>query len=450
MEKLKNNRKIIAIIGILLLAIIGLVLYFSSFNNAEKENDKETDKIGDVSENNKEDEKEELNVPEAPATNTENLVDTMKKVEVSKMDNDKIEFTQEVKVEEGEKIAVWVYSTPKFLGYFEVIVKNGVKMIEGLAEALSNITVEKGNHNIALVTENGKEVGYIDVYIEDDGKITEKEEEKEYIVTFDSNGGTNVSSKKVKENEKVSKPTNPTRNGYTFKEWSLNGKKYDFNKEVTSDITLKAVWKQNKVEEKPKEEEKKPVVTTKEEVVNEVVKFKITNEDEVNMKKGTTKIVQEGSDGTKEITYKVTYEDDKEVSRTKISEKVTKEAVNKIVKVGMSDFNINTDKKQGSMGGLMCTKDQTIITKEGLTYCNDFLEDLKEFMSVNINGIDYVYSIDNKKVTPIKLINEGNDTVFCATYNGTLYYFDGRMGEGEPLPLTKELCNNYNLSCGEW
>ncbi len=61
-------------------------------------------------------------------------------------------------------------------------------------------------------------------------------------VTFDSNGGSAVASAKVVTGSAVAKPADPTRSGYTFKEWQLNGAAYDFSKAVTSDITLKAAW----------------------------------------------------------------------------------------------------------------------------------------------------------------------------------------------------------------
>ena len=68
---------------------------------------------------------------------------------------------------------------------------------------------------------------------------------KQYTVTFDSQGGSKIASQTVNENDKAKQPVNPTREGYTFVEWQLNNKKYDFNSEVTGDITLKAVWNQN-------------------------------------------------------------------------------------------------------------------------------------------------------------------------------------------------------------
>lgn len=48
------------------------------------------------------------------------------------------------------------------------------------------------------------------------------------------------------------------------------------------------------------------------------------------------KVVQQGEDGIKEITYKVKYQNDEEIEKIKISEKVVKESVNKIVQVQMN------------------------------------------------------------------------------------------------------------------
>lgn len=57
---------------------------------------------------------------------------------------------------------------------------------------------------------------------------------------------------------------------------------------------------------------------------------------EVSVKKGdktTSTVIQKGKNGLKEITYKVKYENDVEIEKTKISEKVVKKPKNKIVRV---------------------------------------------------------------------------------------------------------------------
>ena len=69
------------------------------------------------------------------------------------------------------------------------------------------------------------------------------EEVSTYTVKFDSDGGSKVDTQEVEVDGKVTKPTSPTKTDYEFVEWQLNGKTYDFNKKVTSDMTLKAKWK---------------------------------------------------------------------------------------------------------------------------------------------------------------------------------------------------------------
>ena len=63
-----------------------------------------------------------------------------------------------------------------------------------------------------------------------------------YTVTFDSNGGSDVSSKRVIEGGKVTEPDDPVREGYTFIGWFIDGTEYDFSSVVRSNITLVAQW----------------------------------------------------------------------------------------------------------------------------------------------------------------------------------------------------------------
>lgn len=70
-----------------------------------------------------------------------------------------------------------------------------------------------------------------------------------YTVTFDSNGGSSVSSQSITSGGKASQPTNPTRSGYTFEGWYLNSNLYNFNNSVTGNITLVAKWQAIVVED---------------------------------------------------------------------------------------------------------------------------------------------------------------------------------------------------------
>ena len=71
---------------------------------------------------------------------------------------------------------------------------------------------------------------------------------KKRTVVFDSCGGTAVETVTVKNKGTVQKPADPTREGYTFEYWTLDGGKFDFSTKITKDITLVAVWKEISVE----------------------------------------------------------------------------------------------------------------------------------------------------------------------------------------------------------
>ncbi|MCL2492331.1 MAG: InlB B-repeat-containing protein, partial [Coriobacteriia bacterium] len=65
-----------------------------------------------------------------------------------------------------------------------------------------------------------------------------------YPVDFDSNGGSKVPGQKIKYGEKIVKPKDPTRPGYTFDGWyTEDGKLYDFDSPVTGPVKLIAHWK---------------------------------------------------------------------------------------------------------------------------------------------------------------------------------------------------------------
>lgn len=63
-----------------------------------------------------------------------------------------------------------------------------------------------------------------------------------FLITFDSAGGSNVSTQKVEKNDKVTKPTDPYQIGYFFDSWSLDDEVFDFDTLITKDITLLATW----------------------------------------------------------------------------------------------------------------------------------------------------------------------------------------------------------------
>lgn len=63
---------------------------------------------------------------------------------------------------------------------------------------------------------------------------------KEFNVTFNYNNGSDNVVVLVESDTTISKPSSPTKTGYTFNYWELNGSEYNFSTLVTNDITLVA------------------------------------------------------------------------------------------------------------------------------------------------------------------------------------------------------------------
>ena len=66
-----------------------------------------------------------------------------------------------------------------------------------------------------------------------------------YTVSFDTNGGNELSKQTVTKNTAITEPTAPTKEGFDFAGWYTDkelNEKYDFSAKVTKNITLYAAW----------------------------------------------------------------------------------------------------------------------------------------------------------------------------------------------------------------
>ena len=72
-------------------------------------------------------------------------------------------------------------------------------------------------------------------------KVESSEEEDKFTVTFETDGVV-YANKAVEKDKLLSKPTDPTKEGYDFISWQLDGKDFDFSTKITKDITLIATW----------------------------------------------------------------------------------------------------------------------------------------------------------------------------------------------------------------
>lgn len=72
-----------------------------------------------------------------------------------------------------------------------------------------------------------------------------------YTVTFNSHGGSFVEAQTVVENSSAIEPEAPTRDGYEFAGWELDGYPYSFSSSVIKNIVLVAAWE--KAEAQPED-----------------------------------------------------------------------------------------------------------------------------------------------------------------------------------------------------
>lgn len=120
----------------------------------------------------------------------------------------------------------------------------------------------------------------------------------------------------------------------------------DKNSELTDNKTIRITKETEEVVEEAEQVESSQNITAEEvlasydniveKIVTEQVKipFETVKKDvSSGSKQKQDKVVQQGKDGLKEITYKIKYQNDKEIEKIKLSEKVIKEPVDKIIEV---------------------------------------------------------------------------------------------------------------------
>ena len=111
----------------------------------------------------------------------------------------------------------------------------------------------KKKDTIYVPSEPTKE-GYTFLYCEKDGSqfdfneaitssftLVAKWEIQKYDVIFDTDGGTYIEDQKV-EYGKTIQVDNPTKEGYEFVGWSLNGEIYDVSTPIKNNLILLAIW----------------------------------------------------------------------------------------------------------------------------------------------------------------------------------------------------------------
>lgn len=104
-------------------------------------------------------------------------------------------------------------------------------IVDSKIENITNNKTEEKNEN--KVNDENKHTN---------SKENEKDNKEYCIVTFDTDGGTSISSQKVEKGSKINKPKIPTKEGFSFNAWNLNNEVFDFSTNITENIILVATW----------------------------------------------------------------------------------------------------------------------------------------------------------------------------------------------------------------
>lgn len=166
---------------------------------------------------------------------------------------------------------------------YEKAIENEIK-VENINITSDWVDFYSANELIDAIKNKSENTSEFNITVKVDEYINSVE--TKYSVSFDSDNGSPVNDQIIKENEKINKPSDPEKAGYTFLYWTLNEKEFDFETKITSDMTLKAVWKKNEIE-------------TNKSITKE---FNIKNVSLENAKEGLTANIVESKDFKVKVT----------------------------------------------------------------------------------------------------------------------------------------------------
>ncbi len=113
---------------------------------------------------------------------------------------------------------------------YELAPNSNLKVFYNEGEVTSTVAVRRYAWGAYVTVDLGKAIG---------------ENPTSYTVTFETNGGTEISPKTVVDGLKIKEPSTPTKDKYVFRGWYKDdafNTKFDFNTPITSNITLYAKW----------------------------------------------------------------------------------------------------------------------------------------------------------------------------------------------------------------
>lgn len=148
---------------------------------------------------------------------------------------------------------------------------------------------------------------------------------KKYTVTFETDGGTKIETQKIKNGDEIEEPEDPTKDGYIFEGWYVDGKEYDFTEPISKDTKIVAKWKkiekEDRVEDKKEQAKENVTTSSTKKTFQKNDNSNITSEkEETTNSVTTTKVVTTETTTKKEdiITYLMEDENNSVVGQVKL------------------------------------------------------------------------------------------------------------------------------------
>mgnify|MGYP005794531399 CR=1 FL=1 len=282
--------------------------------------------------------------------------------------------------------------------------------------------------------------------------VIEETQANYYTITFDTDGGTPIDSVVIKNKDTLEKPNDPTKEGYTFLYWELDGEEYDFTTPITEELTLTAVWKENKTSSNNNSSN-----NTSNNISNNS-NNNTTSSSKINLNNNISITEYHVNDGTMDCFYYMFVTNLKEAfpnaDITKINNNPSE--VDFWYTSDRQDYEVSLEEINEYL--------QNGTLKINTSSENNFKNILNKYKNGNYKGITNVsyteenhrfsFSYDYISFNGLNVTSNGetaNKEIQNALSSSTK--FNGPCGSAsnyENKILTEELCNKYNLDCDRW
>lgn len=284
----------------------------------------------------------------------------------------------------------------------------------------------------------------------------EKEENQKFLVTFNSDGGSSVDSQEILKGNKVSAPISPTKEGYSFVEWKLNGETYDFDNKIKSNIELKAVWKKLSVSNN---QNNKPTGNNSSSN-NQNNKPASDNSSSNNQNNTNDNSSSKNEDNN--IPKEEIIEQPKPAYDLNLNDNIMYSYISVPIYAKLSSTCI----EQFQEAGYKIHNGELVAIEFEADKDADYYGDLREKFPSCFNPVPQSTVNKLKNTKGVNKNEASNDYFLAVWFNEPEYrkydalnYIDankygimsyGGMGYNDFTLLTEEACQEYNLSCGRW